>query len=102
MVSTAFSTVPMPLKEKIENMSEEDLSQSFEKFLAGSIENDPGSMFLQKIKTMCASMGHTAAAAKSAGFKAFATMLNFGLPAVMFTISPRDDNMIFFQICNPG
>ena len=98
MVSTAFSTVPMPLKEKIENMSEEDLSRSFEKFLAGSIENDPGSMFLQKIKTMCASMGHTAAAAKSARFKAFAMMLKFGLPAVMFTISPRDDNMIFLKI----
>ena len=98
MVSTAFSTVPMPLKEKIENMSEEELSQSFEKILAGSTESDPGSMFLQKIKTMCASMGHSGAAAKKARHKAFAMMLRFGLPAVMLTINPRDDNMIFLKI----
>ena len=98
MVSTAYSTVPMSLKEDIEKMSEDELSKSFDTYLKGAVENDPGSRFLQKIKTMCASMGHTGAAAKRARCRAFAMMLKFGLPAVMFTINPRDDNMIFLKV----
>ena len=52
----------MSLKEDIEKMSEEELSKSFDKFLLGAVVNDPGRKFLKKIKTMCASMGHTGAA----------------------------------------
>ena len=79
-------------------MGEEDLNNSFDEFLKGKTATNPGGEFLNKIKTMCSSMGHTGAAAKVARRKAFAMMLKFGLPALMFTISPCDDNMMFLDV----
>ena len=87
MVRSAFSKVPMSLKQEIENLCEEDLNNSFNQFLTGKIANNPCGQFLNKIKTVCASMGHTGAAAKATQCKSFAMMLKFGLPAVMFTQS---------------
>jgi len=57
MVRSAFSKVPMSLKQEIENLCEEDLNNSFNQFLTGKIANDPCGQFLNKIKTVCASMG---------------------------------------------
>ena len=93
MARTAFSTVPMKLKEDIENMDVDKLNESFDAFVKGNIANNSESQFLRKIKTMCASMGHTGAAAKRARSRTFALMFKFGLPAVMFTVNPRDDNL---------
>ena len=98
MFRKASSTVPISLKQQISDLSLEELGNSVDQLLKGELINTPANKFLQKIKTVCGSMGHTGAASKRARMKSFAMMLKFGLPSVMFTINPRDDNMVFLKV----
>ena len=45
---------------------------------------------MQKLRSVTAVMGHTGAAAKRARARFFAMMVKFGLPTLMFTITPDD------------
>jgi hypothetical protein len=59
--------------------------------MAGTLGNSIADTFLKKMKATTASMAHTEGAAKRARQQLYAMTAVFGLPALLFAITPVDD-----------
>ena len=90
MVRAASVQVTSNQKEGIANLTSEELDIAIEKFLDGEVGSGPATTHLQKIKAITSVMGHTGAAAKKARHRFLACLMKFGLPSLMFTITPED------------
>jgi hypothetical protein len=95
MVSSSFLRVSNEQKASIGQLKNDDMQDAIERFLCSrSQANNPADMFLKKLHAVTGSMSHTAQAAKRARQDMFSMIARFGLPSILFTITP-DDSMSF-------
>ncbi|KAG7364645.1 helitron helicase-like protein [Nitzschia inconspicua] len=72
-------------------LTNDDIAEAVDRYTNGVSGNGSGDVFLRKMKAVTASMAHTNEAAKRARNTIFSFLTFFGLPAIMFTITPLDD-----------
>ena len=78
----------------IGQINNEQVATAIERYHDDELGNDPADVFLKKLHATTGSMSHTKQAAVKARQNMFAFIAKYGLPAIMFTISP-DDVMSF-------
>ena len=73
-------------------MSETEIQKAIDRFLDGIQGNEPADMFIKKLRAVAGSLSHSEQAAKKARQRMFSMISMFGLPSLLFTITP-DDSM---------
>ena len=91
MVSNAYLQNTNKQAISYTNIQEEDITQAAKRV----IENDYSSnaaadVFLRKVWATTGAMAHTNEMAKKARNKMYSMIARFGLPALLFTITPED------------
>ena len=94
MLSAAITYTSHEDKMAIGNLKEDELDIYIDKYLDENESSDcpsdySASMFMKKLKSVTSAMAHTQAASKSARRKMFSMVLKFGLPTLLFTITPE-------------
>jgi hypothetical protein len=91
MVSNAYLRNPTTVLDSFTTIGDEEILEAVSRFQNGCSGLGPADIFLRKMQAVTASMAHTEGAAKRARQQIFANLARFGLPAVMFTVTPVDD-----------
>ena len=94
MVSKAYFNTPEYETDQFCDLSEEAVKEAVERKQNGVTGSGVGDMFLRRLQSTSSALPHSAAAAKNARQKMFAYIAKFGLPSVLYTITP-DDNVNF-------
>ena len=90
MVSNSYLRTSEAQAESFATITDKQIEEAIQRHLDSAQGSAPSDNFLKKMKAITSSMGHTGAAAKKARQNMLAMIAKFGLPSVMFTITPED------------
>jgi hypothetical protein len=90
MIRGSYLKTSEDLAEDLADICPEDIEDAIGHHKQKVTGNTIADLFLKKVMAVTSSMAHTDEASKNAGQKMFSMMSMFGLPAVLFTISPDD------------
>ena len=102
MVSNSYIKTSDQEAENFANITPEEMNDAIDRLADGSRGSGDADQFLKRMKAVCSAMAHTEGAAKKARQKMFAMIQRFGLPAVMFTITPEDSMNFRIRIMAKG
>ena len=91
MVSKAYFSTPEYETDQYCNLTETSVKEAVERKQNGVTGSSVGDLFLRRLQSTSSALPHSAAAAKNARQKMFAYIAKFGLPAVLYTITPEDN-----------
>ena len=90
MVANTFLRVSDSQAQSFPDISTEAIEEALRMMQDNVSCSTPGYMFLQKLRAITSSMGHTSGAAKRARQRMFSMISHHGLPSLLFTITPED------------
>ena len=90
MVSNSYLRTSDTQAESFATITDKQIQDAIKRHLENAQGSGPSDQFLRKMKAVASSMGHTAGAARKARQNMLAMIAKFGLPNVMFTITPED------------
>jgi hypothetical protein len=102
MVDRSYMSVSDEQKQTIGELEEDDMHAAIQRYLGGKSGTNPADMFLRKLTAITGSMAHTEQAAKKARKNMFSMITKFGLPSVLFTITPEDKMNFRVKIMSHG
>jgi hypothetical protein len=102
MVDSLYMSVSDEQKQSIGELEEDDLHDAIQRYLGRKSGTDPADMFLRKLTAITGPMAHTEQAAKKARKNMFSMITKFGLPSVLFTITPEDGMNFRVKIMSHG
>ena len=94
MIKSSYIKVSNLQKNSIGDITNEEIDGAVHRYLSGQPGNATSDMFLSKLEAITGSLAYSKHAAKNARHKMFAMIGRFGLPSILFTITP-DDNFNF-------
>ena len=90
MVTSSFLKVTDNQKSSIGQVGNDDIHNAIERFLSNRKGSEPADLFLKKLSAVTGSMATSVQASNRARQDMFSMMTKYGLPAVLFTITPDD------------
>lgn len=102
LVTSSFLKVSDDERTNIGELTEEKLKLATERYLRNEKGTTPADMYLQKIQAIAGSMANSESASNSARQKMFSMISRFGLPSVLFTITPEDSMNFRIKIMSHG
>jgi hypothetical protein len=103
MVEAACLRTSKHVKMSIADMQPGDLDGYIDNYLNNKEAQDgPGHLFMKRLRTITGSLAHTQAAAQTARRNMLAMVMKWGLPSIMFTVTPEDKVNLRIKIMATG
>ena len=103
MVHAACLRTSKDVKMSIGDMQPEDLDGYIDNYLNNKEpQHGPGHLFMKKVRSITGSMAHTEAASKTARRNMLAMVMKWGLPSILFTVTPKDKVNLCIKIMATG
>ena len=90
MVRKSYFKVSDQENEDFGNIQESEIKQAIDRYIEDKSGSDVSDIFLQKLKAVTGGMSNSRTSNYTARQKMFSTISHFGLPCVLFTITPED------------